>query len=85
MSVMVFYKSASEHGREVTEFLHDFERRTTRKLDEIDPDSRRGTDLCRLYEVFEYPTIVATSDDGQLINKWRGSPLPTIDEVSYYV
>lgn len=85
MSVMVFYKTASDHGREVTEFLHDFERRTIKKIEEIDPDSRRGTDLCKLYDVFDYPTFVAINEDGQLINKWRGTPLPTIDEVSYYV
>lgn len=85
MSVMIFYRSSSEHGREVTEYLHDFERRTARKLEEIDPDSRRGADLCRLYDVVEYPSIVATSEDGQMRQKWSGSPLPMIDEVSYYV
>lgn len=82
---MIFYKSASDHARDVIEFLHDFEKRTARKIEEIDPDSRRGTALCRLYDVVEYPTLIATTDDGQLRNKWRGLPLPTIEEVSYYV
>jgi len=85
MSVMVFYKSASDHAREVTEYLHDFRRRTAHNLEEIDPDSRRGIDLAQLYDIVEYPTIIATTEDGQLRNSWRGLPLPTIDEVSYYV
>ena len=85
MSVMIFYKSASEHARDVTEYLHDFEQRTARTLDEIDPDSPKGVSLCELYGVVEYPTVVATSEDGQMRNSWRGLPLPTIDEVSYYV
>jgi hypothetical protein len=85
MSVMIFYKTASEHARAVTEYLHDFERRTARKLDEVDPDSPEGVNLCELYGVVEYPTVVATGEDGQMRNSWRGLPLPTIDEVSYYV
>lgn len=85
MSVMVIYKSASEYARAVEEFLHDFERRTARTLEIVDPDSRRGADICRVYDVVEYPTIVATSEDGQLRKIWRGVPLPLIDEVSYYV
>lgn len=85
MSVMIFYKSASDHARDVTEYLHDFERRTARTLEEVDPDSSNGVALCELYDIVEYPTIIATTIDGQLRNSWRGLPLPTIDEVSYYV
>ena len=85
MSVMIIYKSVSEHARSVAEFLHDFERRTSHKLEEIDPDSVRGAELCRVYDIVEYPTIIATAGDGSLRNAWRGLPLPLIDEVSYYV
>ena len=60
-------------------------RNRTFQLEEIDPDSRRGADLCRLYDVVEYPTVIATGEDGKLRNVWRGLPLPLIDEVSYYV
>lgn len=85
MSVMVFYRENSEYAREVSGYLKDFERRTAKTLDVVDPDSRRGADLCRIYDIVEYPTIVATMEDGQMRNMWRGLPLPTIDEVSYYV
>lgn len=85
MSVLVFYKSESEHARDVEEYLHDFERRTSHVLETVDPDSPRGVQLGELYDVVEYPTIVATNEDGQMRNSWRGVPLPTIDEVSYYV
>jgi hypothetical protein len=85
MSVLVFYKEQSEHARAVDDYLHDFERRTSHVLETVDPDSVRGTQLCELYDIVEYPTIVATNEDGQMRNSWRGIPLPTIDEVSYYV
>lgn len=85
MSVMIFYRENADYTRRVTEFLHDFERRTTQTIEEIDPDSRRGADLIKIYGIVEYPSIIATTGDGQLRSLWKGLPLPTIDEVSYYV
>ncbi len=84
MRVIVIYKSESDHAREVSDYLRDFTRQTGRTLEEIDPESREGGDFCRVYDIVEYPTIVALSDDGQLQNMWRGRPLPTISEVSFY-
>lgn len=85
MSARIFYKQNSEHARPVIEFLHDFEHQTGKKLETVDPDTREGAELCHLYDIVEYPTIIATGGDGQMKNQWRGLPLPTIDEVSYYV
>ena len=84
MSVIVLYREASDHGRQVTDYLRDFARQTGRQLETMDPDTREGADFARVYDVVEYPTIIALSDDGQLQNHWRGTPLPTISEVSYY-
>lgn len=82
---MVVYKAHSEHARGVEEYMREFERRTGKVLETIDPDSRRGADICRLYDVVEYPTIIATTNDGQLLRMWRGVTLPLIDEVNSYV
>ncbi len=85
MRVVVIYKDASDHAREVTDYLRDFTRQTGRELESLDPDSREGLDFCRVYDIVEYPSIIALDDQGQLQNLWRGRPLPTISEVSYYV
>jgi hypothetical protein len=85
MRVVVVYKRESDYGREVEEYLQDFTRQTTRELEVMDPDTRDGSAFCRTYDIVEYPTIIALSDDGSLQNLWRGRPLPTISEVSYYV
>lgn len=85
MRVYVVYKDASDHAREVLDYLRDFERQTGHVLETIDPDSPDGTMTCRTYDIVEYPTIFAISDDGILQNQWRGRPLPTISEVSFYV
>ncbi len=84
MRVVVVYKDQSDHAREVIDYRRDYERQTGHELEVIDPDSREGADFCRVYDIVEYPTIVALSDGGQLQNMWRGRPLPTISEVSYY-
>lgn len=83
MRTLVFYKSASEHGRAVEDFLREFERRTNRTLETVDPESRDGSALAVTYDIVEYPTIIALDNDGGELARWRGD-LPTISEVSYY-
>lgn len=85
MRVVVVYKYESDHAREVLDYLRDFSRQTGHTIEEIDPDTPDGADFCRTYDVVEYPTMLALSDNGQLQNMWRGRPLPTISEVSFYV
>lgn len=84
MIVKVIYRYESDHAREVLSYLRDFSRQTGRTIEEIDPDTPEGTHTCRTYDIVEYPTMIALSDDGQLQHMWRGRPLPTINEVSYY-
>lgn len=85
MKAIVIYKDESDHAREVNDYLRDFKRQTGHDLETMDPDSPDGADFCRAYDIVEYPSIVAISDDGVMQNLWRGRPLPTISEVSYYV
>ena len=85
MKVRVVYKYESDHAREVLSFLRDFKKQTGHDIEEVDPDTPDGASTCRAYDIVEYPTIIATSDDSRLQNMWRGRPLPTISEVSYYV
>lgn len=85
MKVRVVYKYESDHAREVLSFLRDFKKQTGHDIEEVDPDTPDGASTCRAYDIVEYPTVIATSDDSRLQNMWRGRPLPTISEVSYYV
>lgn len=73
----------SEHGRSVEEFMREFTRRTNRELETVNPDTRQGSAMAATYDVVEYPTILALSNDGRILSTWRGD-LPTISEVSYY-
>ena len=84
MKAIIFYKEKTDYERIVTDYLRDFEKQTGKKLETINPDTAEGAHLCRTYDIVEYPTMLAISDDGAMQNMWRGLPLPTISEVSYY-
>lgn len=85
MRVVVVYKEETEYARMVADFLRDFKRQTGRELETLDPDTSEGSSFCRAYDIVEYPSLIAISDDGVLQQLWRGLPFPTISEVSYYV
>jgi len=85
MRVVVLFKEQRDYTRAVYEYLHDFERRTGHVLETLDPDSREGAGFIETYDILEFPAILAISTDGRLQNQWKGLPLPTINEVSYYV
>lgn len=85
MRVVAAYKDNTDYTRAIDTFMEDFARQTGRTLERLDPDTREGELFCRTYDIVEYPSIVALSNDGQLQNMWTGSVMPTISEVSYYV
>lgn len=85
MRVVVIYKEATDYARQVEDYLRDFKRQTGHDLESMNPETPNGISFCEAYDILEFPTIVALSDDGHEQNQWRGMPLPTISEVSYYV
>ncbi len=85
MRVVVLYRDNTDYARTVIEFLHDFEHQTGHSLEILDPDSPEGMLFCDTYGIFDFPTLIATTEDGVMQNTWNGLPLPTISELSYYV
>lgn len=84
MKVVVVYREESDHARAVIDFMRDYERQIGRKLETVDPDTPEGAQFCRTYDIVEYPSVIASSDNGVMQNLWRGVPLPLISEVSFY-
>ena len=84
MRVVVVARDNTDYARAVDTFVNDFARQTGRTLELLDPDQPDGDSFCRTYDIVEYPSVVALSNDGQMQNTWSGKMLPTISEVSYY-
>lgn len=85
MKAVILYRPKSEHSRQVEEYVRDFVRAqpTTRRVETIDVDTREGTAIAELYDVTQYPTVLALSNDGSLLNSWMGK-FPLMDELAYY-
>ena len=84
MRVVVITKDQTDYAREVSDYVFEFERRTGHELEILDPESREGISFTTTYDILEFPTIVALSESRQMLNMWKGRPLPTISELSYY-
>ena len=85
MRVLVVTKDETDYARQVSDYIRDFTRQTGHELETLNPETRDGIGFCQTYDIMQYPTIIALSDSGQMLNKWVGLPLPTISEVSFYV
>lgn len=84
MKVVVLYRPNSDHSRIVEDFASDLSRRYDARIDLISLDTRDGSSTASLYDIIEYPAVLALTNDGQLIKDWQGTNLPLMNEVSYY-
>lgn len=83
--MVVLYRPNSEFGRKTEEFVHEFQyRHGDTKVEVTDIDSRDGGSMASLYDVMQYPAILALRDDGSTLKIWQGSDLPLMDEVASY-
>lgn len=82
----MLYRPNSEHATTVEAFARDFEHQhdVRNKLELLSVNTRDGASTAALYDVWEFPTILAISDDGRMLNMWQGSQMPLMDEVAAY-
>ena len=85
MKVVVLYRPNSEHARKVEEFARDFTHsNTNRKIELVSLDTRDGASTATLYDIMQYPAVLALRDDGQILKEWEGDMLPLMQEVAHY-
>ncbi|HET7630557.1 MAG TPA: hypothetical protein VFK03_04250 [Candidatus Saccharimonadales bacterium] len=85
MKVLILYRPKSEHGRAVENFVRDFKTtHTSNRLEVLDIDSRDGSAIATLYDIMQYPAVLALRDDGSVVKSWEGELLPVMNELAYY-
>jgi hypothetical protein len=85
MKVVILYRPNSEHGRLVEAFVRDYQMQHQEgKVEVLDIDSRDGGATASLYDVMQYPAVLALRNDGSVLKSWEGEMLPMMDEVAYY-
>ena len=85
MKVVVFYRPKSEHASAVEEFVTRYKQlQPPRKIEIKDIDTRDGSATASIYDIVQYPAVMATTDYGEVVQTWQGQMLPTLSEVAYY-
>ena len=85
MKIVILYHPASDHGRIVEEYLHDFTARNPEvDLEVLSIDTRAGADMAELYDVTDYPSMIALRENRELVKMWVGLPLPLMNDVAYF-
>lgn len=84
MKIVGLYHAQGEFARQLEEFARDFDRQHGKSMELLDLETKAGSDLAALYDIVQYPAILAIRDDGQLAKAWLGTAFPLMDEVSGY-
>lgn len=85
MQVTALYHPESDHARTVEIFARDYQHTTPgRKVELVSLDTVEGAELARVYDIVQYPAILVTAKDGQLLKVWQGEQLPLMNEVASY-
>ncbi|HSW66662.1 MAG TPA: hypothetical protein VLI54_05995 [Bacillota bacterium] len=86
VKLLILYRPDSEHSTDVESFVRDFQHQfeTGRKIELVSLNTRDGAATASLYDVMNYPAILALADNGSILNLWQGVPLPLMNEVAGY-
>ena len=85
MRIVVVFKEQSEYGREAIEWIDEFEKRTSKEVEQMDPETVEGEGFCQARDIVRYPAVVVCGEDGRVVEQWMGSPMPVIDDVMAFM
>jgi hypothetical protein len=86
MKLIVLYKPRSEHARSLEEYLTDFHTiYPSVEVEQLDAESVEGINKSIVYDILDFPALIATANDGSVINMWIGQMLPQKQEVIGYL
>jgi hypothetical protein len=84
MRVVILYRPNSEQEGKAKDFARDYKQLKNIDLELISLDTVEGDDMAKLYDITQYPAVVALKEDGQLQKMWQGEILPLMNELDYY-
>jgi hypothetical protein len=85
MRVFCLYRPNSETERSVIELNSELRRRINGELELISMDTVEGDNLAQVYDIWQFPAVVAVDKDGVLQKSWADGNLPLINELTYYL
>jgi hypothetical protein len=86
MKVLMLYRKGGQSQALAEDFSADYGRLHPRvELELIEADSPHAQEMVSLYGIVDYPAILATADDGLLLQMWQGQQLPLMKELNFYL
>jgi hypothetical protein len=85
MKILILYKPKSEHATRVEQFVRDYEKQdASRKIELLDADTVEAIEKAKIYDIVQYPAVIASRDSGEMVQYWQGENLPLMSELAYY-
>ena len=84
MRAILLTKENEDYSRLVSGWIDDFSRHTGKNIEIFDLNTVEGDALAKLYDIVDYPAILALDDSGEMLDSWVGKDMPRFDEVSFY-
>lgn len=85
MKIVVLYHPDSDHARSVLTFQHDFEQQASRAIELSSLETPEGDNYARIYGITQYPAVIVSNENGEVLKLWEGETLPQINEVASYI
>ena len=82
MRFRVFYRQERDYTQSVEDLLEDLSRQHQKSFERVDPDTPSGSEEAHVYDIMDFPTFLATMDDGREVARLTGVPLPTLDDLA---
>lgn len=85
MKIVILYHPQSDHSRVVEEYVHEFViRNPEMSIEAVSVDAREGATTAEVYDVVQYPSMLALRESGELVKDWQGLPLPLMNDVAFF-
>lgn len=85
MRLILLWNEETDYASEVREWLRDFNHIAGEgKIESLDPQAGDGERLAQVYDIVQYPAIMSLDNDGRLLQLWKGTPMPQIEQVAFW-
>jgi hypothetical protein len=85
MKIVVLYQPNSDHYRTVEQFHHDISKLYGADIELVSLDTRQGSETAALYDITQYPAVIALDNELHMLQTWQGEMLPRVSDVTTYL
>lgn len=86
MRTVLIWNEQTDYAREVREWTREFERlHGEGVIESLDPETIEGEMFVTAHDILQYPAVVVLTDEGRVLESWKGTPMPQLEEVEYWL